>query len=387
MRARVAGRVSRLQRIPGVAVVLGDPLARRMFWAFWAVFAAMMLALKYHRMAGAPLPYRVWGSAVTGAWQTGILLAVCLAALVVAERFPLGRGRWRNLGVVALSAVGVVLGWFVLTRGIWCRFPLGVCSPFPEFFTVVPIVGTAYLGLLGLGYALQLARRHGERELSERRMEAQLAEARLAALKMQLHPHFLFNTLQSVSTLMHRDVEAARTVLGLLRGLLATTLEREAQQEVPLEQELRVLELYTGIEQVRFGGRLGVEVRVDPAARGALVPHLLLQPLVENAIRHGTSRRRGPGRVEVEAAPGDGGLRLVVQDDGAGYAEGRPGGGGGIGLANTRARLLALYGPAHRFEIGPGEGGGTRVAVTLPLRYANGGESSGDAEDPGADRR
>ena len=218
-------------------------------------------------------------------------------------------------------------------------------------------------------------------------MEAQLAEARLAALKMQLHPHFLFNTLQSVSTLMHRDVDAARTVLGRLRDLLAATLEREAQQEVPLEQELCVLQLYTGIEQVRFGARLGVEVHVDPAARGALVPHLLLQPLVENAIRHGISRRRGPGRVEVRAAPGDGGLQIVVRDDGAGYAEGRPGGGSGIGLANTRARLLALYGPAHRFEIGPGEGGGTRVAITLPLRYANGGEPGGDAEDPGADRR
>ncbi len=374
MRARAGGAVSGLPWIPGVAVVLGDPLARRMFWAFWTVFAAIMLAVKYHRMEGAPLPYRVWGSVVTAAWQTGILLAMCMAALAVAERFPLGRGRWRNLGMVALSAVGVVLGWFVLTRGIWCRFPLGVCSSFPALFTVVPNIGTAYLGLLGLGYALQLARRHGERELSERRMEAQLADARLSALKMQLHPHFLFNTLQSVSTLMYRDVDTARTVLGLLRDLLATTLERGAQQEVPLEQELRVLELYAGIERVRFGGRLGVEVHVDPAARGALVPHLLLQPLVENAIRHGISRRRGPGRVEVRAALGDGGLRLVVRDDGAGYAEGRPGSGNGIGLANTRARLAALYGPAHRFRIGPEEGGGTRVEITLPLRYANQGE-------------
>ncbi|HEU0076173.1 MAG TPA: histidine kinase, partial [Longimicrobiaceae bacterium] len=350
-----------------------------MFWAFWTVYAALMLAVKYFRMEGAPLPYRAWGSLLTAAWQTGILLAICLAALAVAERFPLGRGRWRNLGVVALSAVGVVLGWFALQRGIWCRFPLGVCSAFPELFTVVPTVCTAYLGLLGLGYALQLARRHGERELSERRMEAQMAEARLAALKMQLHPHFLFNTLQSVSTLMHRDVDAARTVLGLLRDLLAATLEREAQQEVALEQELRVLELYTGIERVRFGDRLGVEVRVDPAAGGALVPHLLLQPLVENAIRHGISCRRGPGRVEVEVAPGDGGLRIVVRDDGAGYTEGRPGSGGGIGLANTRARLAALYGASHRFDIGRAEGGGTRVAITLPLRYANGGEPGGDA--------
>ena len=386
MTGRGEGAATRPGRIPGLDVVLGDPLARRLFWAFWTVYAAIMLVVKYFRMEDAPLPYRAWGSVVTAAWQTGILLAICLVALAVAERFPLGRGRWRNLGMVALSTVGVVLGWFALQRGIWCRFPLGVCSAFPELFTVVPTVGTAYLGLLGLGYALHLARRHGERELSERRMDAQLADARLAALKMQLHPHFLFNTLQSVSTLMHRDVDAARTVLGLLRDLLATTLEREAQQEVPLEQELRVLELYTGIERVRFGGRLGVEVRVDPAAMGALVPHLLLQPLVENAIRHGISCRRGLGRVEVEAAPGDGGLRLVVRDDGAGYTEGRPGNGGGIGLANTRARLQALYGPAHRFHIGREEGGGTRVAITLPLRYANQGESGGDAEDPGADR-
>lgn len=387
MTGREEGAARRPGRIPGLDVVLGDPLARRMFWALWTVYWATMLAVKYVRIGSAPLPYRVGGSVLTATWQTGILLAVCTAALAVAERFPPDRGRWRSLAVAALSTTAVVLGWLALQRGVWCRLPLAVCSPAAGVWRVVPTIGTTYLGLLGLGYALQLARRHGERELSERRMEAQLAEARLAALKMQLHPHFLFNTLQSVSTLMHRDVDAARTVLGLLRALLATTLEREAQQEVPLEQELRVLELYTGIERVRFGARLGVEVHVDPAATGALVPHLLLQPLVENAIRHGISRRRGPGRVEVRAAPGDGGLRLVVRDDGAGYAEGRPGSGGGIGLANTRARLLALYGPAHRFEIGPGEDGGTRVAITLPLRYANGGESRGDAEDPGADRR
>ncbi|MEW5927244.1 MAG: histidine kinase [Gemmatimonadota bacterium] len=372
MRARAARPASRLAGIPGLDVVLGDPLVRRIFFAYWAVYAALMVVVKFHRMGSAPLPYLLGGSVLTAAWQTGILLSVCVAALVVAARFPLGGERWWNLGVVALSALGVGGGYTALQRLVWCRIPLAVCSPWPVAWNVVPTIVTLYLGLLGFAYALQLARRHREQEIVERRLEAQLSDARLTALKMQIHPHFLFNTLQSVSTLMHRDVAAARAVLGRLRGLLETTLEREAQQEVPLEEELRVVELYAGIEQVRFAGRLRVDVHVHAALAKALVPHLLLQPLVENAIRHGVSRR-GPGRVEVEAREGDGGLRLVVRDDGAGFAGGAAN-GSGIGLANTRARLQALYGAAHRFEIAGVAGGGTAVTIILPLRYATQGE-------------
>jgi LytS/YehU family sensor histidine kinase len=174
---------------------------------------------------------------------------------------------------------------------------------------------------------------------------------------------------------MRRDVDAADHVLARLSELLRMTLMDRDAQEVPLRRELELLEPYLEIERTRFPDRLTVRTRIDPGALAASVPHLILQPLVENAIRHGIAPRAAPGRVEVAAERVDSRLRLVVEDDGVGLRPGAGAGGTGVGLSNTRDRLRALYGEAHGFTVEPVPAGGTRVTVTIPLREGGGGET------------
>ena len=200
------------------------------------------------------------------------------------------------------------------------------------------------------------------------RLEARLAEAELEALRARLHPHFLFNTLHAISTLMHRDVEAADRMLADLSDLLRLSLGTHTGQAVPLQQELDVLEHYLKIEQTRFQDRLTVQMTIDPATLDAQVPSLILQPLVENAIRHGIAPRAGAGRVEILARCDHRRLHLEVRDDGCGLPpaeHGRP--QEGPGLANTRARLRQLYGAAQRFELAPAPGGGAVASLEIPF--------------------
>ena len=250
-----------------------------------------------------------------------------------------------------------------------------------EFLAWVPVQTMMMPGLLGVATAVRVATRHREQEIAAAGTEAALAHARFEALSAPLNPHFLFNTLQSVSTLMRRDAEVAAEVLARFGGLLRLALERTSAQEVTLAEELELLAMYTDVERVRFGGRLRLEVRADAALRGARVPHLLLQPLVENAIRHGVEARRGEGRVDVSADADGGALVLRVRDDGPGPSAAGNGRPRGIGLANTRARLPALYGARQRLELESGGEGGACVTVTLPLRFAAGGGAAGG--DPG----
>jgi two-component system, LytTR family, sensor kinase len=233
--------------------------------------------------------------------------------------------------------------------------------------------------LLLVAYGVSYARRHRAREIAASRLETELAGARLSALKAQLHPHFLFNAFNSVSALLGRDPAAAREMLARLESLLRVTLERADAQEVALAEELRVVEMYAGIEGVRFSDRLRVEIDAAPALRGALVPHLLLQPLVENAVKHGIAARPGPGRIAVSARAEGGRLVLSVADDGPGAPADGASRGEGIGLANTRARLAQLHGPGAALSVESAEGRGTRVTVTLPLRFAT---SSADPSRP-----
>src|SRR5438445_3924709 len=186
---------------------------------------------------------------------------------------------------------------------------------------------------------------------------------------MQLNRHFLFNTLHSISSLMHQDVEAADRMITRLSDLLRAALEGAETQEVPLRKELNLLQLYLAIEQIRFGSRLTVKMDVAADTLEAQVPNLILQPLVENAIRHGIEPRARPGLIELRAWRHDGALAMVLSDDGAGLGEN----GAikeGIGLSNTRARLRQLYGPDHRFALVRGEHGGVRVEIDIPFREA-----------------
>ncbi len=232
----------------------------------------------------------------------------------------------------------------------------------------------AYWILVGVHEAWRNYRRFTEGELRASQLEARLAQAQLEVLKGQLHPHFLFNTLHAISTLIHRDPDAADEMLAQLSDLLRMTLATVGVQEVPLQQELEFLRRYLDIQQTRFADRLRVVVDVPADTLDVKVPNQVLQPLVENAIHHGVDARRGDGLVEIRARAEGDMLRLEVRDDGPGLRS-TPGAapkpaGSGIGLSNTRARLHELYGPKSALELADYPAGGTLVSLLIPLRRA-----------------
>jgi two-component system, LytTR family, sensor kinase len=202
-----------------------------------------------------------------------------------------------------------------------------------------------------------------------RELEGRLAQAELQNLKSQLHPHFLFNTLHTISVLIREDAEAANRVLLKLSDLLRVSLDRSRADRIPLQQELEFLETYLSIEQTRFQERMRASIAADGEARAALIPTLLLQPLVENAVRHGIAPRAGGGSVCIAARRTGDVLELQVEDDGAGlgadFAERRA---RGCGLRNTESRLRAMYGAAGRLEVAPRDGGGVTAGIRLPYR-------------------
>lgn len=208
-----------------------------------------------------------------------------------------------------------------------------------------------------------------ERATATSHLEAQLAEAKLSALKIQLQPHFIFNVLNAITTLTRRDPALSEKMTLQLAELLRMSLHTGDAQEVPLSQELRLLECYLRIQQTRFAHRLRVDFNVDLSLMDAAVPHLLLQPLVENAIRHGLSPRLETGRVSISAQVEDRQLVLAIQDDGVGLP---PAANGsvrvGVGLRNTKARLRQLYGENFKFKLGNAPGGGCLVSIRIPLR-------------------
>jgi two-component sensor histidine kinase len=229
-----------------------------------------------------------------------------------------------------------------------------------------------YLGVLAAGLARTYSRRyHLRREQAARRearLEAQLAEARLDALRRQLDPHFLFNTLNAVSALVERDPRGVRRMIMRLSELLRHSFEGGRDAEVPLRAELALLTRYVEIMQVRFQGRLAVETHVDDRALDALVPSMILQPLVENAIKHGVERATGTGEIRIEAECCGDELVLRVRDNGPGLSDSvERTGRVGVGLRNTVARLEQLYGPGERFSMSPGVDGGTVAELRLPF--------------------
>jgi two-component system, LytTR family, sensor kinase len=210
--------------------------------------------------------------------------------------------------------------------------------------------------------------RAAQLELEASQMETELARAQLSALKAQLHPHFLFNTLNSISVLMHENVTAAEQTLIRLSDLLRLTLATADTNEVPVAQEMEFLRRYVEIEQTRFQDRLQVHTQVAPEALEAQVPSLILQPLVENAIHHGISTQAEGGRIDVRVMRRDDLVELLISDDGPGIGEDAPKtSNGGVGLANTRARLQKLYGGRHTFTLSQAPQGGLQVTITIPF--------------------
>jgi two-component system LytT family sensor kinase len=302
------------------------------------------------------------------------------------RRFPIDRERWfRNsllhiVACVALTiahrAIYLILGWLLhvaayqnltsipdlYSSDILFNLPTGFMS-----------YGTIFL----ISYVIDYYRRHQEEELKISRLKAELAEARLQvteaqlqALKMQLHPHFLFNTLNSISALLDEDAEAADQMLARLGDFLRLTLENSGAGQVTLQEELEFLRCYLEIEHVRFHDRLTVNMQIEPETLDARVPNLILQPIVENSIRHGIVSRIAPGQIEISARLIGDALQLRVKDNGPGLGQvegGRATVKEGFGLANTRARLAQMYGPAHRFEMADAPEGGLQVTLTIPF--------------------
>ena len=296
----------------------------------------------------------------------------------LARHAPITRRTWARGVAVHLAATSVFV---VLKYALYVAVGVAIGSVdgsrgYPA--TVVDLVARTFLfesmtlwAVDGAVHAVVFYHQAQEREAHAARLRAELTEARMDALTAQLRPHFLFNTLNTVSSLMHRDVDAADAVLARLGDLLRRTLRAGDRHEVPLGEELAGLDDYLAIVGARFRDRLTTDVRAEPGTERAMVPHFVLQPLVENALEHGIARRAGAGRVEVYAArAGSDRLRLTVNDSGGsgnGGADGS-GNGNGIGLANTRRRLAALYGDAQRLTLADRPGGGTTVTVELPFR-------------------
>ena len=226
-----------------------------------------------------------------------------------------------------------------------------------------------YGAVLGVCYAVDYYRKYQEREFLASQLEAQLAHAQLDSLRMQLHPHFLFNTLNGIVGLVRDNKnQAAVSMLVGLSDLLRHALEHSNEQEVELEAELNFIKLYLDIQQMRFSDRLKIEMDIDTGVLRALVPNLILQPLTENALRHGIGRSVASGLVGISAANQNGFLKLTVFDNGAGLAsDWQLKSSGGIGLANTAARLQQLYGERHRLDVRNRESGGVEVVVVIPF--------------------
>jgi signal transduction histidine kinase len=316
----------------------------------------------------------------SGYWYTWALLAPVVIWL--ARRFPIDRDSWRrSLPVHLVAIIVVTLAHLAMAEGVstmlmawfWTGESLQKYSYWnavkTTYFKNFDWEMMTYWAMVGGYYAFAYSRQAQDRTLRASQLEARLAEAQLQALQRQLHPHFLFNTLNAISALMHRDVEAADQMLAKLSDLLRMALDQRGGQEVSLKDELEFLQKYLEIEQARFGDRLTVAFDIAPETLDAQVPNLLLQPLVENSIRHAVAVRIEPGRIDIRSRQLGESLELVVSDNGPGMPPSRvTSAGKGVGLANTRSRLERLYGANHQLLFGEPPGGGLMVTVMIPFK-------------------
>jgi two-component system LytT family sensor kinase len=356
------------QRWMNIALVFG----------LWTLFGFIYGNQEYFSLRGAGriFPWRQILAWQMLAWYPWALFTFLI--LWLGRRFPIERpSRGRSLavhlpgsillGLVAAGHYYVISHWISpfsggssLTWTMYLSYVAGYLHTY--FFT--------YWAILGVGYAFAYYQKFREREVRAAQLESQLAQAQLHALKMQLHPHFLFNTLHAIAGLVrqHRE-EAAVDMIAGLSELLRYTLENAGRQEVPLRHELDFLDRYLAIQQMRFSDRLKVRMKIAPDALDAYVPNLILQPLVENSIRHGIARHADAGLIEISAWREHGDLQINVLDDGPGLPEDwQMDQNDGIGLANTQARLQQLYGPAHRFALGNAKSGGVVATLIIPWR-------------------
>jgi two-component system, LytTR family, sensor kinase len=348
-------------------------LERLFVFGWWTFFGLFLTGQYLLTVSPAEAAYRGIVAGVAGA-------VITLAAFALSRRYPLDRApRLRNGGVHIAAGLGIAVA--ELPVRYFAGRMIGLYEDMPLAGVVVQAVPTNFISywlLVGIGHGLEFYRRYRARESQAAQLGSRLAQAELHLLKSQLQPHFLFNTLHAISALMHRDVKAAERMIARLSELLRAALDHAAAQEVTLEEELSFLDAYLAIERVRLGERLAVDMSIEPDTLQALVPHMLLQPIVENAIRHGIAPRSAPGQLRISAGRPEGALRIEVVDNGRGYsAPSASSGGGGLGLANTVARLEHLYGDDFEFDIDDAPGGGCRVALRIPFHTGAGAGADG----------
>ncbi len=349
------------------------------FWFFLCALTLVRRALDPRGGAGIATPQLWFTLSEYFVWM--LLTPVIFR---YARRYPIERGVWVRRLLMHLTAAFVIASAVDLIRVViiaplmippetlrespWLADPLLALSRL-QFLDELII----YLAVLATGFARDYFLRYREREAVAAQLEGQLSEARLAALRMQLNPHFMFNTLHAISALVERDPGGVRSIVARLSTLLRRVLDDKTGQETALRDELRFLHDYLDIQNVRFEGRLEVEEDIADDTLGALVPTLILQPLVENAVEHGTTRveREGAGRIRVTARRDGESLVLEVCDNGPGLGDNGSRPVGGVGLSNTRARLEALYGRAGSLDLTPANGGGLCARVRLPFHTAS----------------
>jgi two-component sensor histidine kinase len=345
-----------------------------LFFAFWTLvglsFASEFYLANAHGVTSVP-----WNRALSiylEDWYVFALLSI--PAVALSRKFPFAKGRrgWTALLHAVASALFscsyiLIRAWLGQLHSWWTSAPI-------TLFQAVHLLGKTFLYnvwlywvILAVSHAFDFYKKFHERELRASELETSLAQARLRALQSQLNPHFLFNTLHSISALMHKDVETADQMIMKLSDLLRLALDNIEIHEVPLAQEIDFLRRYLEIEKTRFRDRLSVDLEIAPETLGALVPNLLLQPLVENALRHGIERHARQGVITLRALREDTRLRLEVQDNGDGLASVPPA-REGIGLTNTRNRLEELYGARQSFELQNAPAGGLLARVIIPYR-------------------
>ena len=306
--------------------------------------------------------------------ESWIWAVITPAVFLVTQRFPIERTRWARIGVLLLIGIVIAIAVDLIMDIARIGILAGVPSRRPRVFSPAEAILRfrfvnqllVYLAILAAGYArnfyLRDLTRQREAVVLEARtaeLQAQLAAARLDALRMQLNPHFLFNTLHAVSALVERDPSGVRKMIARLSELLRHTIEARGADEVPLRDELEFLRRYVEIMEIRFQGRLTVTVNAGDRAMEALVPNLILQPIVENALEHGASRASGRGE------DGDN-LVVTVQDNGPGLAST----GEGVGLSNTKARLDQLYGDPASLTLTSSSAGGVLATLRVPYHTA-----------------
>lgn len=362
----------------------------------WTLFGALTASNWLLSPALESYPYT--GVLVAKAFVHGYIWAALTPAIFwLASRFNPEDGDWLKRGATLLG-LGLAVGMLdaVGEAYIYLRVLLPTTGEAPApagevwsltqryYFTAV----ITYVVILVAAFLIDLSRRYRIRQREASALEAeraelrartaqlqaqsselhsQLVEARLVMLRTQLNPHFLFNTLNAVSALVKKDPAGVQDMIALLSELLRYALKDSGEQLIPLREELRLLRLYLEILEIRYQGTLRTVVEIEPDAQDALVPNLILQPLVENAIKHGIDRAGGHGTIEVRAVRSGDELVLIVRDSGPGEGADPVAPGSGVGLRLTRARLAELYGTEQRLDLEPESGGGTMARVALPF--------------------